>query len=208
MLYTILNKLRCVLLKCRYGSVLKFQNIVAKHFHIQNRGRNNCICIQNNSEITNCRFFLVGDNNIITVGSGVRMNGITCWIEDNNNHIHIGHHCSFEDGTQLAACEGTKISIGDDCMFSNKISVRTTDSHSILDQSGKRTNPATDIFIGNHVWIGYEALILKGSVIDDDCIVASRAVVSSSTAHASHSIIAGLPATIIKQGTTWCRKRL
>lgn len=208
MTYRLLNKLRCALIKCKFRSTIKFHKIIAKRIHIQNKGWNNLIDIQDNCEITNCRFLIYGDNNLITIEKGTRMNGVTCWIEDDNNKIHIGKHCTFENGTQLAACEGTTISIGDDCMFSNNISVRTTDSHSILDQSGKRINQAIGISISNHVWIGFEALILKGSIIDDHSIVASRAVVSSSTAHAPHAIIAGIPAKIIKEGINWCRKRI
>lgn len=208
MTYRLLNKLRCALVKCKFGSMINFHKIIVKRMHIQNKGTNNLIDIQDHCEITNCHFLIKGDNNLITIERGTRMNGVTCWIEDDNNNIHIGKHCSFEDGTQLAACEGTKISIGDDCMFSNNISVRTTDSHSILDNSGRRTNPASDIYIGNHVWIGFETLILKGSHIDDNSIVASKSVITSSTAHVPHCIIAGLPAKIIKEGINWCRERI
>lgn len=188
--------------------MIKFHKIVAKRMHIQNKGTNNLINIQNNCKITNCRFLIKGDNNTISIGNGVCMNGITLWVEDNNNQIHIGKQCTFESGTELAVCEGTSITIGEDCMFSNNISVRTTDSHSILDSSGKRINPASDIRIGNHVWVGYEALILKGATIAQNTIVGSRSVVTKASVAPPNSIIAGAPARTIKTDINWLCKRI
>lgn len=207
-LYCLFNKLRCMLIKCKYGPIINFHNLIAKRIHIHNCGINNRIWIENNCEITNCRFLTLGNNNTITIESGTRMNGVTLWVEDDNNQIHIGKQCTFESGTELAVCEGTSITIGDDCMFSNNISVRTTDSHSILDSSGKRINPASNIRIGDHVWVGYHALILKGGIIDDNSIIASQTVVSSSSPHSANCIMAGIPATITKRDITWCRKRI
>lgn len=90
------------------------------------------------------------------------MDGVTFWLEeDDNNHIEIGANTTIESKAQLAACEGTKILIGDDCMFSHDIYVRTTDSHSIIDACGQRINEAKSIIIGHHVWVGMQCLILK-----------------------------------------------
>lgn len=93
-------------------------------------------------------------------------------------------------------------------MFSNNISVRTTDSHSIIDSSGNRINYALDVYIGNHVWVGLQSLILKGANISDNSIVAARSVVPSSTICEQNCILAGLPAKIIRRNINWCRKRL
>ena len=93
-------------------------------------------------------------------------------------------------------------------MFSNKIQLRTSDSHSILDGNAKRINPGGDIEIGNHVWIGNEVVVLKGSVIPENCIVGARSIVTSSLRATPNSMIAGIPAKVLKTNINWKRERI
>ena len=204
----IRNQIYCFIIKFKHKETIIFSKLIAKNIHINNHGKNNHIHIKEHCNINNCRFFLKGNNNSIEIHSLVRLSGVTFWVEDDNNRIIIGENCTFEEGTQLAACEGTEIFIGNDCMFSNNISVRTTDSHSILNSKGDRTNNAANIHIGNHIWIGLQALILKGARIEDNCIIGARAVISSSTPNCTNSLIAGFPAKIIPIDTSWCRERI
>lgn len=82
-------------------------------------------------------------------------------------------------------------------MFSKGIHIATTDSHSIIDiESGNRTNPAQDIIIGNHVWLGYCANVNKGVSIGDNVVVAGHSVVTKSIP--ANSIVAGVSARIVK----------
>lgn len=148
-----------------------------------------------------------GRNNKIVVGNNVRLSGVTFWFEDDDNEIIIGDNTTMEGNNQLAACEGTKIIIGRDCMFAHNVNFRTTDSHSIINENGKRINPAKDIFVGNHVWIGTDAIILKGSNIPDNCIVSARALVTSHR-YESCSVIGGIPARQINHGVNWLRERI
>lgn len=77
--------------------------------------------------------------------------------------------------------------------------------HPIYDiDSGVRINPSADIVVGRHVWIAQGALILKGSVIPDDSIVAARSLVTSSLrSDESNCLIAGAPARVIGTRVTW-----
>lgn len=204
----IRNRIYCSIIELKNKRIIQFSKLTAKGILINNQGRNNHIQIQEHCNINNCRFLFKGSNNSIEIHSKVSLNGVTFWIEDDNNRIIIGENCTFEEGTQLAACEGTEIFIGNDCMFSNNISVRTTDSHSILNSKGDRTNNAANIHIGNHIWIGLQALILKGARIENNCIIGARAVISSSTPNCPNSLIAGFPAKIIRKDTSWCRERI
>lgn len=69
-------------------------------------------------------------------------------IEDDANQIEIGKQCYLGPGCLLAALEGTKIKIGDDCMIASSCEIRTSDSHSLLDRNGERINNAQDIILG------------------------------------------------------------
>ena len=80
--------------------------------------------------------------------------------------------------------------------------IRLGDSHSILDSDGKRINKAKDIAIGDHVWIGQQVIVLKGSTVGADSIVGTGSLLTGKT-YDSNSIIAGIPAKIVKQHVSW-----
>lgn len=113
----------------------------------------------------------------------------------------------MENGVQLAACESKSIKIGNDCMFSHSINIRTTDSHTIVNKNGNRTNFSKDIIIGNHIWIGMQSLILKGAKIPDNCVIAAKSIVSRGK-YEENCILAGHPAKIIKNEINWKRELL
>jgi len=102
---------------------------------------------------------------------------------------------------------GSKVSIGEECMFANDIDLRCGDSHSILDAaSGERINFAEDIAIGRHVWVASHVIILKGVSIGADSVVAAGSIVTKSCEPGS--LLAGNPAKALKTGITWKRERI
>ncbi|MCJ7717350.1 MAG: hypothetical protein MUO54_12640 [Anaerolineales bacterium] len=93
-------------------------------------------------------------------------------------------------------------------MFAYDIDVRTGDSHSILtEDSNERINYAEDITIGNHVWVAAHSILLKGSSLPDNSVVATGSVVSQKYT-TKGIIVGGNPAKQIKDGITWDRKRI
>lgn len=168
--------------------------------------KNNSISIGQNVSLRNCRFLFYGTNNKIKIHDGAKLENVTFWIEDGYNEITIGKNTTFHGICQLAACEGTSIFIGEDCMFSHDIYIRTTDSHSIIKEN-KRINIAKNVTIGNHVWIGMQCLILKGANIPDECIIGARSTVSASKME-RNCIYAGQPAKLINKDIIWKRERI
>ena len=50
----------------------------------------------------------------------------------------------------------TEIRIGNDCMFSEQIFITISDMHTIFDNDTKEViNKPQNIYIGNHVWLGF-----------------------------------------------------
>jgi acetyltransferase-like isoleucine patch superfamily enzyme len=92
-------------------------------------------------------------------------------------------------------------------MFSHRIEIRNGDSHAIFDYNSKmRINDAQPIKIGNHVWLGADSKVLKGSIIEDGAIISTGAIV---TGHVERqAIYAGVPAKKIKENIYWERERL
>ncbi len=88
------------------------------------------------------------------------------------------------------------LTIGNDCAISWGVTMMDHDAH---EMEGKRE--ARPIIIGNHVWIGANATILKGVSIGDGCVVAAGAVVSKS--FCPNQLIGGIPARTIKENIEW-----
>lgn len=176
------------------------------------------------------RFRIMGTNNIVRIGKGVRLNRVSIRVNGNNNVIDIqrnanlttteivmeddggglviGEGTSLSGNTHLAVIEGKKIEIGNNCMFSANITVRVGDSHSIIqDESGKRINQSQSVIIGDHVWIGNQVILLKGTQIPPNCIVGSGSVVTKSFDE-ENVIIAGNPGRIVKRGINWLIERI
>lgn len=126
-------------------------------------GSNNQILIGKNCVIRDTTFFINGNNNVICLENNVSVYGAEFHIEQDNNCLNIKKGTTFHGRNgypvHIALDEGSSITINEDCMFSNGIQIRSTDSHSIIDSTGKRINYAEDITIGEHCWIGLGCII-------------------------------------------------
>lgn len=91
-----------------------------------------------------------------------------------------------------------EICIGNNVAIARDVIIRDTDAHSILDGKHKKNKP---VKIGNHVWIGTRAIIMKGVTIGDGAIIAAGAVVTKDVP--ANSIVAGVPAKIIRENVKW-----
>ena len=173
-------------------------------------GNENIIKIADGCKFENVRFILKGNRQSIQVGSNVAMGaGSVLWIEDNEGLIQIGKYSTFEQVHLAVTEDKSSIIIGEDCMFSNDIDVRTGDSHSIFDlQTGKRINAAKSVIIGNHVWCGAHVSILKGSQVPNGCVIGARSTITCRTPpYSPNIIIAGTPADEIRKSIKWSRER-
>lgn len=171
-------------------------------------GSNNQILISGNgiTRLQGCRINITGNNNVLRIGDSVSTS-ICFTMEDDGNQIILGNHFTGGGNSELAAIEGTSIVFGENCLLSANISVRTGDSHSITDLHGKRTNRSRSVMIGEHCWIGNTALIFKGVTIGANSIVGGGSVVSGKV-FPDNSLIAGNPATIVRNEVNWKYERI
>lgn len=187
------------------GSRLELGAVRLRGCRFSVQGQDNLITIGSGSQLKNCHFHISGSHCRIHLDKFVSGSGAEFWIQQDGGVITVGEHTSFAGFTHLACTEGSTITIGGDCMFSANITLRTGDSHAILDLQGSRVNPARPITLGDHVWVGNGATLLKGVTLGSHCIVGTGSIVTKSFPD-SHISIAGNPARLIKTGLTWDRE--
>jgi acetyltransferase-like isoleucine patch superfamily enzyme len=101
-------------------------------------------------------------------------------------------------GTKLLCAES--VTIGSGCTFSWEVQVLDNDFHAITvdDVQQPKTAP---IVIGDRVWVGTRAVILKGVTIGDGAVVAAGAVVNKDVPPGA--IVAGVPAKVVGRADSW-----
>lgn len=129
-------------------------------------------------------------NGYVHIGKGCRLDiaeGAVCVLENCSftgmSNLIINH--------RLEVGAGTNVSWG--CEFLDE------DLHRIH-YEGRQTKPNA-ITIGEHVWIGSHARILKGVHIESGSVVASSAVVTRS--FPANVLIAGNPARVARDSVSW-----
>lgn len=159
---------------------------------ISGRLRLNTNCFQENGRVTNLRLDknsrlkVKGDFDIFYGGD------IICF---DNGMLELGS--GFCNSNLILRCT-QKITIGDDVAISHNVTIMDSDAHEIVGNVRPKTLP---VKIGNHVWIGSGAKILKGVAIGNGSVVAAGAVVVHDVPE--KCVVAGVPAVIVKSGIQW-----
>lgn len=178
--------------------------LIDKSVKVNVQGSGHKITIDEGVVLRNLRINIIGWNNTLHIKK--RANIRDCIdIRQNSSKLIIGSGTTTA-GVHFFAMEGKSITIGDDCMFSSSIYIRTSDEHPIIDiESGERINHAKDIVISDHVWVGEGVTINKGSVIPYGCIIGTKSLVGKKLSRPSSSY-AGIPLRLIREGVRWERK--
>jgi acetyltransferase-like isoleucine patch superfamily enzyme len=141
----------------------------------------------------------------ILIGEGVRLSGkpsITFGRQGDSglpelvigDESFIGHMCAFSIGRSIR--------IGKHCLLAGGVSVLDMDGHPVdaaQRRAGEPTPPdaIAPVVIGDDVWIGGGALILKGVTIGERAIVAARSVVTKDVP--PDTVVAGNPARVVRE---------
>lgn len=105
-------------------------------------------------------------------------------------------------GLRVWVSEERSLRIGERCLFSEGISIRTTDHHSIFEiETSNLLNQPADILIGDRVWVNQDVTILKGVTIGSGSIIGAKALVVRPVP--SVELWSGVPARMIRQKVSW-----
>ena len=114
--------------------------------------------------------------------------------EPGKGAISIGDCVLMSPGTRLSA--GDSITIGNGVMMANGTYITDSDWHTIYDRT-RRSDKVTPVVVGDNVWLGDHATVLKGVTIGENSVVAARAVVTRDVP--ANVIVAGNPAQVVKE---------
>lgn len=105
--------------------------------------------------------------------------------------LTVGSRSFVGIGSILVARD--QISIGADCQIAENVSIRDQDHRTgtgqALAESGYDTAPVT---LGDNVWIGAGAIVLKGVTIGDNAVIGAGAVVTKDVPE--NTTVVGVPA--------------
>jgi acetyltransferase-like isoleucine patch superfamily enzyme len=110
--------------------------------------------------------------------------------------VSIGDKTVFGQECTLSAYQ--RISIGEQCIVADRVMMIDFD-HSVADVERPIRAQGIykrDVTIGNNVWIGYGAQILRGVEVGDNSIIGASSVVTKDVP--ANAVVAGSPARVVR----------
>ncbi|MGN0017834.1 MAG: acyltransferase [Candidatus Gastranaerophilaceae bacterium] len=180
-----------------------------KNFNIDVSGIANKVKIGSIASISG-NIEVSGNRHVVDLGNS---NSLYNWIYivcgctnagNENCTLKIGENCACGGLSIFLFQSNTSIEIGKECMFAAEIIMQSNDGHKIFDKAtGELLNQKPyKIEIGDHVWVGRRATILKGAKVPSNSIVGYNAVVTGKFDE-ENVVLAGIPAKVIKHGIDW-----
>ncbi len=174
-----------------------------KGLDVKFEGKNSKIILHSPiNNFNNCKI-LIRSNCVVEIGQNSNINNFTAELI-NHSKLIIGKN--FYCGSTNAFVDyRSSLIIGNDCMFSDGITIRCGDgtAHKIIDLSTNTYKSLSgNVVIEDHVWVGLNATILKRAHVKKDSIIGTSAVVAKQFEETNVSI-AGNPAKIIQRNINW-----
>jgi maltose O-acetyltransferase len=110
--------------------------------------------------------------------------------------ISIGAGTMINNNSALCALE--QIEIGENCRIGSGVEIVDSDFHEMSPATRNRSNGIIKpVSIGNNVWIGNRAMILKGARIGDNSVIGAMSLVTGEIP--ANCVAAGVPARVISE---------
>jgi acetyltransferase-like isoleucine patch superfamily enzyme len=132
--------------------------------------------------------FAIGEKGHVRIGNFTLLNGALVMAE---NKIEIGSHCLIS----------WNVGIADSDFHPLEPAQRLIDAQALApffkNRPPRPQLKTAPVKIADNVWIGMNAVILKGVTIGENSVVAAGSVVTKSVA--ANTVVAGNPAVVVKQ---------
>lgn len=142
----------------------------------------------------------LGKNSILTIEGDLELgNGVRISLSK-GAQLNLGGK-SIESTSKITGdtfiMVNKKLEIGKDFLCAWGVFITDSDWHQINNQPHQ-----SDVYIGDHVWIANNSSVLKGTTIQENCVVASNTKLINAI-YPSNSLIAGTPAKVVKSDINW-----
>lgn len=110
------------------------------------------------------------------------------------------------NGVKCVLDRNSRVSIGEDCMFSDEVLIQCGSQHSVISLEDKRqiNVDKSMVNIGNHVWLGRRSTVMSSSRkldIGDGSILGINSTLTRSIP--ATSLAVGSPASVVKEKVSW-----
>ena len=162
------------------------------------------VCAEFGGELRAERLPYMRGKGRLCLDRAVNLSGRSCFyfmrVEGLEPRIKIGDRSFVGDACTFSAAKG--IIVGSDCLIAALVRVHDNDGHPLepdrrLRHDAVRADECAEVVIGNNVWVGAGATILKGVTIGDNAVVAAGSIVTSDVP--PDTVVAGNPAKVVKQ---------
>lgn len=160
------------------------------------------IYVENGCELHNVTMATNGKKSKIRIRESSKWKGFLL-SHGENAQIDIGKKSTSIDSFILA--RDANVTIGERCLFSRDVEIRSSDSHKIYSKGTKeRLNLPSDVKVGDHVWIAANSIISKGAEVPSESVVGAMSFVNKKFTD-ENVILVGAPAKVVKKDIEWER---
>ena len=190
------------LVKMEKGVLTVVEQIPNVHIAFQGIGNIVIINTENANRISQIKVRCKHNNNIIFIGSGIKIDHLEITIYGKDSVCYIGNNYFITDLT-IKIIDSAHVFIADDLAAAKGANIWASDFHTIYDVNTREVlNMPTEVFIDNHVWLCYNSTILKNTYIAPNTVVAACSTVSGQFLD-GNCILCGVPAKVIKRNINW-----
>ena len=144
----------------------------------------------------NCRIRMT-DSTLHIIGDVSLRPGLSIWA--------VGATIVIRNGTvinqQTRIVAHRRVEIGEHCHIAPNVTIMDNDMHKHATGAEKPVLECKEVLIKDHVWIGINAIILKGVTIGEGAIVAAGSVVTEDVR--DRTLVGGVPARAIQEDVVW-----